>query len=120
MFRAHRPIFRRVRTAVHTTIGSVSVPLCSRALCVVACLGDYAPLSIEEFNFLVYSVLYCHLGVVVALFVVPIDSNAHVFGFYLFQPTCFIETNGCVSFVQLSSDVLIFVDYVCLFGIDKF
>ena len=28
MFRAHRPIFRRVRTAVHTTIGSVSVPLC--------------------------------------------------------------------------------------------
>ena len=32
MFRAHRPIFRRVRTAVYTTIGSVSVPLCSRAL----------------------------------------------------------------------------------------
>ena len=32
VFRAHRPIFRRVRTAVHTTIGSVSVPLCSRAL----------------------------------------------------------------------------------------
>ena len=32
MFRAHRTIFRRVRTAVHTTIGSVSVPLCSRAL----------------------------------------------------------------------------------------
>jgi len=32
MFRAYRPIFRRVRTAVHTTIGSVSVPLCSRAL----------------------------------------------------------------------------------------
>jgi hypothetical protein len=31
MFRAHRPIFRRVRTAVHTTNGSVSVPLCSRA-----------------------------------------------------------------------------------------
>ena len=29
MFRAHRPIFRRVRTAVHTTIGLVSVPLCS-------------------------------------------------------------------------------------------
>ena len=26
MFRAHRPIFRRVRTVVHTTIGSVSVP----------------------------------------------------------------------------------------------
>ena len=42
MFRAYRPIFRRVRTAVHTTIGSVSVPLCSRALCVVACLGDYS------------------------------------------------------------------------------
>jgi len=32
MFRAHRPIFRRVRTAVHTTIGSVSVPLCSHTL----------------------------------------------------------------------------------------
>ena len=32
MFRVHTPIFRRVRTAVHTTIGSVSVPLCSRAL----------------------------------------------------------------------------------------
>ena len=28
MFRAHRPIFRGVRTAVHTTTGSVSVPLC--------------------------------------------------------------------------------------------
>jgi len=42
MFRAHRPIFRRVRTAVHTTIGSVPVPLCSRALYVVACLGDYS------------------------------------------------------------------------------
>ena len=38
MFRAHRPIFRRVRTAVHTTVGSVSVPLCSRALCVVTCV----------------------------------------------------------------------------------
>jgi len=32
MFRAHRPIFRRIRTAVHTTIGSVSVPLWSRVL----------------------------------------------------------------------------------------
>jgi len=32
MFRAHSPIIRRVRTAVHTTIGSVPVPLCSRAL----------------------------------------------------------------------------------------
>ena len=31
MFRTYRPIFRRVRTAVHTTIGSVSVPICSRA-----------------------------------------------------------------------------------------
>jgi len=30
MFRAHGPIFRRVRTVVHTTTGSVSVPLCSR------------------------------------------------------------------------------------------
>jgi len=27
MFRAHRPILRRVHTAVHTTIGSVSVLL---------------------------------------------------------------------------------------------
>jgi len=32
MFRAHSPIFRRVRTAVYKTIVSVSVPLCSRAL----------------------------------------------------------------------------------------
>jgi len=32
MFRAHRLIFKRVRTAAHTTIGSVSVPLFSRAL----------------------------------------------------------------------------------------
>ena len=31
MFRAHRPIFRRVHTAVHTTIGSVSVPFMSHA-----------------------------------------------------------------------------------------
>ena len=48
MFRAQRPIFRRVRTAVHTTIGSVSVPLCSRAVCVVACLGDYSLQSHTE------------------------------------------------------------------------
>ena len=34
MFRGHRPIFRRVHTAVHTTTGSVSVPLWSRALLV--------------------------------------------------------------------------------------
>jgi len=39
MFRAHRSIFRRVRTAVHTTIGSVSVPLCSRALYVDGPVG---------------------------------------------------------------------------------
>jgi len=31
MFRAHMSIFRRVHTAVHTTIGSVSVPFKSRA-----------------------------------------------------------------------------------------
>jgi len=36
MFRAYRPIFRRVHTAVHTTIGSVSVPFRSRAPYVVA------------------------------------------------------------------------------------
>ena len=30
MFRAHRPIFRRIHTAVPTTIGSVSVPFRSR------------------------------------------------------------------------------------------
>ena len=40
MFRANRPIFRTVHTAVHTTIGSVSVPFWSRALYVVAGLGD--------------------------------------------------------------------------------
>ena len=32
MFRAHRPILRRVHTAVHTTIGSVSVLLWPYAL----------------------------------------------------------------------------------------
>jgi len=37
MFRAHRPIFRRVRTVVHTTIGSYSIcPFWTRALYVVA------------------------------------------------------------------------------------
>ena len=35
MFRAHRPILRRVHTAVHTTIGSVSVLLWPCALYVV-------------------------------------------------------------------------------------
>ena len=34
MFRVHRPIFRRVRTAVHTTIGSVSVRS-GRVLCML-------------------------------------------------------------------------------------
>ena len=42
MFRAHRPILRRVHTAVHTTIGSVSVLLWPCALYVVAGLGDYS------------------------------------------------------------------------------
>jgi len=32
MFRVHRPIFRRIHTAVPTTIGSVSVPFWSRVL----------------------------------------------------------------------------------------
>jgi len=32
MFRAHRPIFRRIHTAVPTTIGSVFVPFWSRVL----------------------------------------------------------------------------------------
>ena len=32
MFQAHRPIFRRIHTAVHITIGSVSVPFWSRVL----------------------------------------------------------------------------------------
>ena len=44
----HMSIFRRVRTAVHTTIGSVSVPLCSRALYVVVCLVDYSLLASRE------------------------------------------------------------------------
>jgi len=35
MFRAHRPIFRRIQTAVPTTIGSVFVPFWSRVLYVV-------------------------------------------------------------------------------------
>jgi hypothetical protein len=39
MFRAHRPILRRYHVAVHTTIGSVSVPSWSCALFVVACLS---------------------------------------------------------------------------------
>ena len=34
MFRAHRPILRRVHTAVHTTIGSVSILLWPCALCI--------------------------------------------------------------------------------------
>jgi hypothetical protein len=40
MFRAHRPIFRRIHTAVHTTIGSVAAPFRPRALSVVAGLSD--------------------------------------------------------------------------------
>ena len=41
MFRAHRPILRRVHTAVHTTIGSVSVLLWPCALYVVLCFIPY-------------------------------------------------------------------------------
>jgi hypothetical protein len=40
MFRAHRPILRRIHTAVHTTIGSVAVLLGPPALYLVAGLGD--------------------------------------------------------------------------------
>jgi hypothetical protein len=31
MFRAHRPILKRIHTAVHTTIGSMAVPFGPRA-----------------------------------------------------------------------------------------
>jgi len=41
MFRAHRPIFRRVHTAVHTTIGSVSVMFWSRATRTVQILNQW-------------------------------------------------------------------------------
>ena len=41
MFRAHRSILRRVHTAVHTTIGSVSVLLWPCALYVVLCFIPY-------------------------------------------------------------------------------
>jgi hypothetical protein len=40
MFRAHRPILRRIHTALHTTIGSVAVLFVPRALYVVVGLGD--------------------------------------------------------------------------------
>jgi hypothetical protein len=40
MFRAYRPIIRRIHTTVHITIGSVVVPLGPRSLYVVAGLGD--------------------------------------------------------------------------------
>jgi hypothetical protein len=48
MFRAHRPILRRIHTAVHTTIGSVAVPFRPRALYVVAGLGDCSVLREES------------------------------------------------------------------------
>ena len=56
MFRAHRPILRRVHTAVHTTIGSVSVLLWPCALYVVAGLGDY---SILELRYLFLPLYTC-------------------------------------------------------------
>jgi hypothetical protein len=40
MFRAYRPILRRIHTSVHTTIGSMAVLFGPRALYVVAGLGD--------------------------------------------------------------------------------
>jgi hypothetical protein len=48
MFRAYWPILRRFHTAVHTTIGSVSVPFRPRALYVVAGLGDCFFISYAE------------------------------------------------------------------------
>jgi hypothetical protein len=42
MFRAYRPILKRIHTALHTTIGSVVAPFVPRALYVVAGLGDYS------------------------------------------------------------------------------
>jgi hypothetical protein len=40
MFRAYRPIFRRIHAAVHTTIGSVAVPFRPCALSVEAGLSE--------------------------------------------------------------------------------
>jgi hypothetical protein len=39
IFRAYRPILKKIHTAVHTTIGSVAVPLGPRALYVVWARG---------------------------------------------------------------------------------
>jgi len=48
MFRAYRHIFRRVPTAVHTTIGSVSVPFRSHSPYVVDCPSGCSLLCREE------------------------------------------------------------------------
>jgi len=50
MFRAHRPILRRVRTAVHTTIGSVSVLLWPCALYVVHNIQSTRPEQYRYWN----------------------------------------------------------------------
>ena len=60
MFRAHRPIFRRIHTAVHTTIGSVSVPFWSRVLCVVAGLGVCSLLYSKAFMWFLQYKDYFH------------------------------------------------------------
>jgi hypothetical protein len=40
--------------------------------------------------------------------------------FYVFFSTCFVVPDGCCCLVKFLIDVPIFIDFSCLFGIDKF
>src|SRR5215475_5525739 len=91
MFRAHSPIFRRLHTAVHTTIGSVSVLLWPCALYVVSfiycristCFGPTAPSSgdfTQLFTQPLVQCLYCSGRVLCMLCRLYIAGSLHVSG----------------------------------------
>ena len=57
---------------------------------------------------------------VFTLFVVPLYFYIDVIRFYVPTSAWFVVPDGCYCPVQFLFGVLIFVDFTCLFGVDKF
>ena len=75
--------------------------------------------NVEEFDFLVDPVECSGFQDVGALSVVTIDSDGDVVWWYLSVLAGFVIPYGCNGFEQSSFDVLVLVNWFCLFGTCK-
>ena len=80
----------------------------------LSCTCSLWPLSIIRIH-----VVYCCFHGVFTLFVVLLYSYIDIIRFYVPISAWFIVPDGCFCPVQFSFGVLVFVDFTCLFGIDK-